>query len=369
MIHVFNPTCEIATATGNPYYEPPAILKKFERDLCVLPMVYAGADDVVAVYRLPDLSFVDYLGYCNFAVSQFELFQKISVSDDCNPWGWAPNISICSDVAQKANASKFLTRQNSIMLFNILYDLLDSDGKRVLSKPFVHRSFDIIQRKIDCKKAFVLKSFFSSSGRGVLFFDDKVDIGRIQKSQSIIRKQGAIIEEEWYDRTLDFSIHFYKQGSAVRFLGVTKLLVSKKGEYIGNVLFQNVEHQMVSFLFSNGAERYINAIRTIPNFEAYSGPIGIDAFLFRKNGSEWLNPCAEVNCRHTMGYVAKLLETYVHPDSFAVFEVQKVTQVHKNLYLQLPEMKDQKIKSGIVFLTPIYYDTEFCAVLNVREVS
>jgi len=369
MIHLFNPTCEIATATGNPYYEPPAVLKTFEKDLSTLPIVYAETNDSIYVDSLPCKEFIDYLNALPFNAVQFIQADAIDWNNYINPWGWAPNVKGALSAEHIKNARLYLSRINSVFLFNALYDSLNDTSKEVLTKPIIHNSYTDIEQKINAKETFVLKSLFSSSGRGVLFFDNQVDVGRIQKAKSILKKQGQIIEEEWYNRVQDFSIQFYKKGNTIEYLGITKLLVSNRGEYQGNMLFETIDHDYLNVLLENGAEIYRNAILSLDVIKDYEGPIGVDAFLFVKNGSVWLNPCVEMNCRHTMGYVSKSFEKYVDSSSKATFQVRRVTQEQRSNYLQIPEMVNGKISQGNVNVTPINKDTQFCAVLNVEQKS
>ena len=44
-LYLFNPTCETAIVNGSETYMATQILREFENDLSILPMIFASADD------------------------------------------------------------------------------------------------------------------------------------------------------------------------------------------------------------------------------------------------------------------------------------------------------------------------------------
>lgn len=84
-----------------------------------------------------------------------------------------------------------------------------------------------------------------------------------------------------------------------------------------------------------------------------------------------------MNLRMTMGAVTSIIgDRYLAKSSSGIFKVEyhkpalNVAEYAAKLQREYPLQisSDGKIKSGILFLTPVYRHARYCAYLNVEEV-
>jgi len=215
----------------------------------------------------------------------------------------------------------------------------------------------------DCKQI-VVKTIHSSSGRGVVFLTEEFPVAQRQKIEGAILADGAVVVEKMYNRIEDYSLQFYKQEEGVSFIGITKLLVNSRGDYMGNELHTKYPDSHVEFI-EQFAVDYCKFFSDCKYLKDYFGPIGVDTFLFEENGEVFYHPAVEVNYRHTMGYVAKMLERFVLDGCNAIFKVRKVDDTLRQSCCESRELVNGKIGVGTTILTPIESETQFCATLEV----
>jgi hypothetical protein len=151
----------------------------------------------------------------------------------------------------------------------------------------------------------VVKSPWSSSGRGVHFSLQKGWIN------NVIKQQGSVMVEPYYNKVKDFGMEFeVDEEGEVHYLGLS-LFHTKNGAYIGNLLTteQAKREQMARYV----SLRLLDEIkqRIIDNVQLgdYVGPFGIDMMIVNSHLSPLtshllLHPCVELNLRRTMGHVA-----------------------------------------------------------------
>jgi hypothetical protein len=158
------------------------------------------------------------------------------------------------------------------------------------------------------------KSPWSSSGRGVFRVEaeDNV-IPADARMRNIIKQYGGIAIEEFCDRVQDFALEFYAHADGtVTYAGLSVFNTSVGGNYMGQVEGTQAELQtLLSALIPWEAierctQRLIHHLQVLINGN-YSGPLGVDLMVVRKEGQLLLHPCVEINLRNTMGHVALLL--------------------------------------------------------------
>jgi len=151
----------------------------------------------------------------------------------------------------------------------------------------------------------VIKSPWSSSGRGVRF---AVQEGWIN---NVIKAQGSVMVEPYYNKVKDFGMEFeVDQDGQVHYLGLS-LFHTKNGAYIGNLLAtEQAKREQLSRYVSMELLDEIKQ-RVIDNVQLpdYVGPFGIDMMIVNGHRSSQtanllLHPCVELNLRRTMGHVA-----------------------------------------------------------------
>lgn len=359
--HIFNPTCELAVSNGTVHYMPPLKLKVFEDDLSVLPAYYTDIDDSVYLSKLPDASFVQFIHTLGLSVG---FNNRIPKANLLNPWGWAPNLAKYSSSPLCNNSVNILNRKRSVELLSYCKSCFTEKELMHVLVPKYAQSIEDVEIALNEWNSIVVKSIHSSSGRGVVFLEGEIALTQKQKIIGAIRSDGAVIIEKMYRRIQDYSLQFEKSGSVVDFLGISKLQVTEKGDYIGNELNSDYPALFEGFI-KKVVKVYCKFFTENLYLKEYSGPIGVDVFVFEQGGDIFFHPAVEVNYRHTMGYVAKKLERFVNHNSKATFQVQRVNDSIRRACVNNPIVDNGTIVSKYTVLTPIYANTKFCATLNI----
>jgi hypothetical protein len=153
----------------------------------------------------------------------------------------------------------------------------------------------------------VVKAPWSSSGRGVRFYDTErlVDQGKLMVDnwiRNVIKQQGSVMVEPYYNKVKDFGMEFEVDATGkVHYLGLS-LFHTKNGAYTGNLLATEAAKRELMGrylpleLLDDIRQRIIDNV----HLGDYQGPFGIDMMVV----SGKLHPCVELNLRRTMGHVA-----------------------------------------------------------------
>jgi uncharacterized ferritin-like protein (DUF455 family) len=151
-----------------------------------------------------------------------------------------------------------------------------------------------------------------------------------------------LVVEPWLERELDFSAQLEMRPDGLTLCGYTGLLNDLRGQYLGNWAAPNYARRLqaaVTALFSEPPDIAIRiqhlyagifaALETELRRAGYYGPIGIDAFVYRKpNGQPCLKPIVEINPRYTMGRLTIELMKRTCPGSNGLFKLvnQKIAR-------------------------------------------
>jgi hypothetical protein len=159
---------------------------------------------------------------------------------------------------------------------------------------------------------FTVKPRFGSSGRRRLAGrGGEVDKSVLKGALGYLRESGGAILEPWLDRTRDLSAQLYIHAHGPPLLlGTLEQTVTPSGLYRGHRGWVDARGRVFSGLEAD--EQVREAAVLISNAaqqQGYTGPAGLDAFLFRRPGPtnsetpDVLRPVAEFNARFTMGIV------------------------------------------------------------------
>lgn len=116
-----------------------------------------------------------------------------------------------------------------------------------------------------------------------------------------LQKHSILIGEPWVKRTFDFSTQWKIESDSIEYLGSTILKTKEDGTYSSNIAtsdFGDYNWALCDHL--EIAKPILQKIQKL----GYFGNLGIDAFVYLKNGGEKLHPIVEINARKTMGWVA-----------------------------------------------------------------
>lgn len=331
MIHLYNPSTDLALANGKKTYTPPKNVYLFERKNILLPSLYARETDAVLVPYDDLLNSLNELPFYNEGIRYLTLSELIERNDAIMPWGWNP--ALRQMLLRKGwspdkmpsedilNNWRDLAHRRSTIIVNELIGM---------EKDRLPREYSSLEEAVGFVKRHsraMLKLPWSSSGRGVLpVCVDNLSAAR-KRIEDAIRSQGSIMIETLANKMLDFATEWESDGMIVRFKGFSLFRTDNQGRYVGNVIASQAEllNRMTNYTSLNALLSLPERLRPALEYllvsntkHPYEGPFGVDA-LIDNNREIW--PCIEINLRRTMGHVAldvakdasykgKLLHTY-----------------------------------------------------------
>lgn len=289
-LHVFNPEHDMALAAGTPNYTPPAHIRSMAAQLAWLPRLWAPEGDAV--------------GHAD----------DVSLVDNVEPWGWdaalrqqllrmGVDISVLPSVEWLARVRELSSRRTAVLA---LREFRSSGVGRLTGESHWCESMDDVD--VFRGGRFVLKSPWSSSGKGVQFVNGCLSAQQRLWCERVLRQQGGMAVEVFCDRRSDAALEYFVSPDDVCCLGLSVFNSSPTGAYTGNVLSSHSEKLSLLGLDSRRLDEIVRLHsvflrRHIAPY--YHGPLGID-ILVCPDGS--INPCIEINLRRTMGHVALALE-------------------------------------------------------------
>ena len=207
---------------------------------------------------------------------------------------------------------------------------------------------------------YVVKSPWSSSGRGITFSTPATATQAISRLAGTIRSQGSVMVERMAHRAIDFAMLFnYDHGECTP-AGLSLFNTAPSGEYLGNVV--DTPDAIADAIALHCSAGRLNAIaQALPRALTaiigtnYCGPIGVD-MLVDVDGV--IDPVVEINFRYTMGFVAAALQRYV--DAPATFTVARGDSGKSRSEI----IKGGKLCGGTLSLTPPGGDFSFVLAIN-----
>lgn len=326
MDNLFYPSHDIALANGVKHFNPPAAALNLQLDLASL----------TEIWNLPYLEGKELIP---------------------TPWGWdwdtramihkgfGIKMSQLPTDEDLQRIRQLSSRQTTIYLTNALRQRLAAEAEMLCftNPQYLDSEASVdafITRCDDASTPFVMKTPWSSSGRGLSVSQSVCEDGSIRQQPrelikrhalGTIRKMGGIMGEEWTQgKQQDFAMLFHASSSEVRHIGFS---LFDNDTSTGGTTYRQ------GYLLSN--EAIIERLRVAPSLpqkiaEAYVGILqemlsplmgkpwalgylGID-MLTCKEGEEKgknvgqevgktllrINPCIELNLRCTMGVVCRL---------------------------------------------------------------
>lgn len=315
-LHIFNPEHDIALAADVRRFTAPLAARQLRRDLAFLPALWADDGDFVLVEEVDEAVrqskfFGTLMADVRFVSADDlrRLSQEFSAVE-IEPWGWDFGVV---ETLSKAGLGRFCPSAEQIRTIRELSSrrwaaehLLPALRSRLSFKTVGVSRY--ISRASELPSAaeipFVLKSPWSSSGRGIRYvFDPKQLERNLSWARRVIGQQGGMMVEPFYEKVTDFAMEFEADGAVV-FKGLS-LFLTKNGAYTGNLIASEQEKQEIlsEWVPVEVQTRLSEAICSIVSEEfsgRYTGPFGIDMMITNDS----LHPCVELNLRRTMGHVA-----------------------------------------------------------------
>lgn len=394
----FNPGHETAILLGAENYTPPANVRRMTTELAYLPVWYADQVDYVFADEMiaPRFFALQPKELKPFApvISQKELKVGGCVPSGLRvaPWGLSPHsIHLFDELKKKYKLDisvpewnedyfRLTGRQTAVECLERIQTLLPDLSFPVAPK-FCAKVKDIEKYLILRNAPFIVKTPYSSSGRGLLWLPErKLSIKERAWIEGALKKQGTISIECALNKKQDFALEFYSDGQGnVRYEGLSVFDAGSNGAYSGNKL-GNQEY-LNSFCTEHFGKEYFDRIieatrQTIQSVygSIYTGYLGIDMLVYEKPDKTYaIHPCVEINMRYTMGMAAiRISQKYLVPNARGDFRITyennpgDAYEQHCFMKKAYPlEFENGKIKEGYLTLCPVTKDTKYRAYILV----
>ena len=376
-IHVFNPTCDFAIGNGHVSWRPNLLLQQFEKDLDILPAIYAEKGDVVLVKRSHLKERLLALEKLGIDIPEMLEWGQINRSDFVDrpknkliPWGWSPVvyhqlkhlIPSCSKAFRESSVSHWEHEKRKLysreFAATVLIDVLGRFKEKSIliagdQKPQICQSEKEVVSAHNRWGRTMFKAPWSSSGRGIqAVWEHPIHPSLLNWCIGIIKRQGAIMAEPLLNKVADLAFEFEINEEKISFLGIHWFQTNEKGAYdcsFINEIDRFIAPEVLNFVarYQKNLEEVLSLVLWQKLKGQYVGKLGVDMLVFRDDNMLKLHPCIEINLRNTMGMVAATLAEK-SPDRYSIFAIKSVDEI----------LGDDCI------VTPIYEHSVFCAVLR-----
>ena len=174
-------------------------------------------------------------------------------------------------------------------------------------------SLEELENKVEKWGRIVLKSPWSSSGRGVRYAIPDTLHQHLAWAGKVVRTQGHLMVEKMLEKVMDFGMEFsIGTDGIVRYEGLS-LFKTVGGAYEGSVLA--TEEEKMEILTTYISETLLEEVYTFICLwmknklqGRYHGFFGVDMMVVKDSEQGLaIDPCVEINLRRTMGHVALAL--------------------------------------------------------------
>ena len=235
------------------------------------------------------------------------------------PWGWSHAIAnslqragipvgLMPD-AEAIERIRLLSHRRSSVIINRRL----KDGGIDVSIPVEISDTALLTEYIGRHKSVVIKSPWSSSGRGVIYSDRMNASALLRHAEGTIKSQGSVLVEPRLDKIVDFAMLFEISEGNARYVGLSVFETLSGGNYTGNIIAskQYLSAIITQYVAPSCLERIRQSLETILTDligNTYTGICGIDMMVYKDSTDCYrIAPCIELNLRYTMGYVAHCL--------------------------------------------------------------
>lgn len=344
-MNLFYPSHDIALGNGVKHFNPPYAALRLQEDLAALSQIWQRRDD--SMHPIPWGWDYDTRSYLN---KEFKIKQKELPTDE-----------------ELETLRQLSSRKTTIDIISKLHSY--SEEFRHVSLPVYIDKEEILIDYLANNENFVLKTPWSSSGRGLSISKVISKETMLKHGVATIRKMGGIITERWYEKIQDFAMLFYVGRNDVEFVGYSLFDNDEQGTYRSGKLMSN---DMIEASLPATCEIAKTALTDIlreifapvMNKPWEVGYIGVDMMIVE--GTEesqpdfFVHPCVEMNLRCTMGVVARrLFDSNYNEDVTGDFFITPA--MDKERLLELDKNLRSTYKDNYRRLTEIGEETMFMA--------
>jgi hypothetical protein len=315
-VYLFNASNDSALACNSLSYSPTRFVKCFESDLAVLPFLFARKDDIVLVDEYPTEKYLVAMQSFGFELPHFitkdDFFKKQRSQafqlHAIKPWGWSRTVhtifrsvkssfSFQSPCLQWNEKLRELSGRQTAAL--ILELLLKEENPLFIAISAVSKaihSLDAFPELFLQRERWVLKSPWSSSGRGLMRISPSFfDVTEKSWAHGVIKDQGFVMLEPWFEKLFDFSILFSITKTDISLLCFSRFKTNDKGQFMGSYVHWDenllLNHGIVNEQLQLLAQSLIEALKVMEYQNYYEGWLGVDAMIVREKGKILIHPC------------------------------------------------------------------------------
>ena len=329
-IHLFNPWHDEALAANVQYYSPSLAGRKLAHALAELPRIWGEEDD--ECLQLPEsgrvkdlvppdwsqIHHIDPWGWDNHVV---EIFQRLEAPETLLPT--AEQLCEIRHLSSRVNVSELLAKDSEHLLQNRI-------GITPFSSTFCRSLEEVTVALEPLEGRAMLKSPWSSSGRGVFPIKGTLDPVAEARVQKILQQQGGIEVQSLHEVLGNFAFEYHAlPDGTVEYDGLSLFHAAPGGAYLGNLVAHPavMERELCRWMAPHAVEWDIaetELLQLLHHLQStlaqllsrwlrarYVGPLGVD-LLITPTG---IHPCVEINLRRTMGHVAVTLGKQQSPDA------------------------------------------------------
>lgn len=397
-IHFFNPGHETAVLLGSENYTPPTNVQRMIRELSCLPVWYADSTDYVYAEEIISPRFFSLLPkelrpFATLVTDKELKEQKMSsIELEAAPWGISPHsLHLFEKLKQNFNLNlsiptwkddyfRLTGRQTAAECLELIRQQLPDLPIPVTPK-FCRKIREVEKYLILQNAPFVVKTPYSSSGRGLLWLPErKLTTKDRNWIEGAINKQGMVSIECGLNKVQDIAMEFYSDGQGnVMYEGLSVFGTVKKGAYAGNVLgsqeylSEPIKRWVGEEVYLQIRQAVTHALKSIYG-DVYCGYLGVDMIVYKtKNDAYAIHPCIEVNMRYTMGMLAlRFNQKYLAPKAIGDFNLTyeskqgEAYERHSFMKKAYPlTIENGKIREGYLPLCPVTKDTKYRAYILV----
>ena len=406
-LFLFNPGHEMEMLCGASHYTPPYTVQCMVNDLEMLPIWYGGGGNFVLVHNIKASDFMSSLpsefrrsfsSPMILSLMMKDLFKRKKTGEKPRlpqlkgvAWGVSQRSSSTfmelkeagldlSVTEWKSEYINLTSRQTSAQCLKKLQERFQITP--AVAVPRFFEDIESIKRFVSSDTIpYIIKTPFSSSGRGLYWLDDNnIDKRAEAWIGSALRKQDMVSVEPALDNVFDFASEFYSDGKGeVKYVGLSIFKTHSKGRFDGCMLGSQTRLQSLlnEYILQDDYNVLVEQIRTILQEEishSYEGYMGVDMFIYNtKEGKYAVHPFVELNLRYTMGLAAmQISRQFIHPDAQGIFKIKyhvyDAIKEHIRMTNECPlVIEEGKIRSGYMSLCPVEATTHYMATIEIKQ--
>ncbi len=385
--HIFNPEHDLALANCTTSFKAPEAALSMSHDLSLLPAWYAEEGDII-VSDL-DINQIEDGGLLPPLDVQLTLDNVTKQCDVVFPWGWDQCVakflqlsSVPIDHLPTTEELQSIRQLSNRQTASMAMEYISSKAKstNITTPPaLIFHSIEQIETFASTNAEIVLKSPWSSSGKGVFWSKGKLTASIKGWCQRTLDKQKTVIGEIAYEKVQDFALEFHIDNDKnVTFRGYSLFFTERAGIYRGNRLLTNqaIEQELSQWVniehIHEVRDLWIDFIKEHV-VDGYHGYLGVDMLIYKEGDTHKINPAIELNLRMTMGILTRIFyDKYIVDGAEGWFSIDHMTPSElKATHLEQKKkhplkIEDGKIQSGYISLCPICENTEYKATIIVN---